>query len=333
MSRVKEFLNIIRQDGKAIQRIYIVSLVAALMLLAFFLKNSANKEIYIVDKQGNLVGIQRESLSENEKYYVNLTIEDESGTSTREVTINKSAINEKKSSSENSEEISEAEREAEINGIITEIELSKKRKILFPGSLSDGTSLIWSIRKESNNDYVIIPILWLLIVLLVIKGAFDDSKDDMDEYRNEILMNLPRFSNQLLLMMNAGMILSDALHRIAESYRLIPESNRSIFEQEIIEINDNNIDHRRSAANLIADMAAKFNVKELMRIATILTENERRGSDVIDNLSRESSFLWEFRKVQAREKGKMIDTKMAFPLAILLILLIVITMAPTLLSM
>ena len=84
---------------------------------------------------------------------------------------------------------------------------------------------------------------------------------------------------------------------------------------------------------MINEFAVKHDVKELIRIASILTENEKRGSDVIDSLSRESRYLWDERKTVARESGKMIDTKMAYPLGLLLILLIVITMAPALLGM
>ena len=91
--------------------------------------------------------------------------------------------------------------------------------------------------------------------------------------------------------------------------------------------------HRKSTATLISEYAARHNVKEMVRIATILTENEKRGSDVIESLSRESSYLWDDRKIVARESGKMIDMKMSWPLGMLLILLIVITMAPALMSM
>ena len=48
---------------------------------------------------------------------------------------------------------------------------------------------------------------------------------------------------------------------------------------------------------------------------------------------RESRYLWDERKTVARECGKGIDTKMSYPLGMLLIVLIVITMAPALLNM
>ena len=134
-------------------------------------------------------------------------------------------------------------------------------------------------------------------------------------------------------MMNAGMILSDAVERICESYKSYGEDNMSVFERELTELISENDGHRISTATLINEYASRHNVKELVRIATILTENERRGSDVIESLSRESRYLWDDRKIVARESGRMIDMKMSWPLGMLLILLIVITMAPALLSM
>ncbi|MBR3126406.1 MAG: type II secretion system F family protein, partial [Mogibacterium sp.] len=82
----------------------------------------------------------------------------------------------------------------------------------------------------------------------------------------------------------------------------------------------------------INEYAVRHDVKEMIRIAAILTENERRGSDVVESLERESRYLWEERKTVARECGKAIDTKMSYPLGLLLIVLIVITMAPALMN-
>ncbi len=332
MTGFKDSLRKIKNNKKVLKQIYAVSLLASLLLVLFFVKNGSGDEIYIVDKDGQLIGIERASLKEYETYYLNLSIEGKGGVSTREITLNKSPVKDKSKDAEDEEEISEAEREAEITGILTDIELSDKKKVVLPTKLSDGSVLKWSIRKEDNKDYLLIPLIWVVIVLLITKSAVDESNKDNEIARKDIMRSLPRFTNQLLLMMNAGMILSDSITRISESYTLIPEGQRSVFENEIINLENNNSDHRRSSAVLISELAKKYNNKELMRIATILNENEKRGSVIIEQLSRESSFFWENRKLIAREKGKMIDTRMAFPLGILLVLLIIITMAPTLLS-
>jgi type II secretory pathway component PulF len=166
---------------------------------------------------------------------------------------------------------------------------------------------------------------------MILSRLRDD--DNGKAERMSILRGLPRFCNQLFLMMNAGLILSDAFDTITGSYAGFESGDLSFFEKELAGLSEATDHHRISTAEVINEYAVKHDVKELIRIATILTENEKRGSDVIESLERESRYLWDERKVVARECGKMIDTKMSYPLGLLLIVLIVVTMAPALLNM
>lgn len=333
MQKVKEYIELIRADENVSKRIFLITLVTALFVLALVVKGPETQGQYISDESGNIIGIERESLAIPEEYDLNLTIIDGQDIEERSVLIEKQAVSDKTKQS-NDKEDKATEREAEITGIITDIELSEEKRISLPATLSDGSRLVWSINKKAvDTGFVIIPLVYIALIVLVIKSSIDSDKDDGKEKRQAIVMCLPRFTNQLLLMMNAGMILSDAVERISESYAIFGEKNMGFFERELVKLAEKNRDHRSSTAVIINEFAAENNVKELMRISTILTENERRGSDVIDNLERESRYLWDDRKIIAREKGKMIDTKMSYPLAILLVLLIVITMAPALLTM
>ena len=121
------------------------------------------------------------------------------------------------------------------------------------------------------------------------------------------MKGLPRFCNQLFLMMNAGLILSDAFDTITGSYTEYGGKELSCFERDLAELRDATDGHRVSTALVINEYAVRHDVKELIRISAILTENERRGSDVIESLSRESRYLWDERKIVARESGKMIE--------------------------
>jgi pilus assembly protein TadC len=171
----------------------------------------------------------------------------------------------------------------------------------------------------------------MLVVIMVIDAAKEDKTEA--EERKAILRGLPRFCNQLYLMMNAGLILSDAFDTITGSYLERKEQGLSNFERDLASLRDETYGHRISTAHVINEYAMKHDVKELIRISAILRENEKRGSDVIESLARESRYLWDERKIVARESGKAIDTKMSYPLGLLLIVLIVITIAPALLNM
>ena len=334
MQGIKRYIEKIRSDKKVQQRIFLVTLIMALFALVMVIQDSQSSEKYLVDQSGKVVGILRDSLASSEDYELNLSIINGEEISNREVQIHKQAVSKNNKKQPSTEENSEMKREAEITEIITGIELSEEKRISLPASLSDGSRLIWSVNKKAvDKGFIFIPIVYFLLVSLVVKSSIDSVRDVDKEARQAIIIGLPRFANQLLLMLNAGMILSDAVENIGHSYTIFGEEYMGFFEKELVNIANKNSDHRRSTAEIINEFAGKYNVKELMRISTILTENERRGSDVIDNLERESKYLWNDRKIIARERGKMIDSKMSYPLAILLVLLIVITMAPALLNL
>ena len=214
--------------------------------------------------------------------------------------------------------------------MISSIEYSRKKKIRLPSELSDGTPVRWAAAKQSPGPVIIIiPLMYISLVVLMAANSLKEDGTSAEK-RRSIMRGLPRFCNQLYLMINAGLILSDAFDTICAGY----EANRtcSPFETDLTELREATDGHRVSTAQMINEYAVKHDVKEMIRIAAILNENEKRGSDVVESLERESRYLWDERKTVAREYGKSIDTKMSYPLGLLLIVLIVITMAPALLN-
>lgn len=331
-----QFRQVFR-DQEVMKRIYLITLVTALLVLVLVIKGPEEGGKLLVDDSGNVVGIRRNSLSSSERYDVSLRVLDEENVSDRDLTVTIRALRDsdddmKKGKSQNAVS-REAEIEAEIDNMISEIEFSDQEVITLPETLPDGTPIIWNARdQEDRSGISVILVIYPVLIFLVIRSGMNAGKDEDAAIRAEIMKSLPRFCNQLFLMMNAGMILNDAFESICESYSCFSSDELGYFEKELIEIRDANSDHRNSTAALISEYASQHNVKELVRIAAILTENEKRGSNVVENLSRESRYLWDERKIVARERGKMIDARMSWPLAMLLIMLIVITMAPALMN-
>ena len=325
-------------DPAVVRRIYIITLVTAMVVLAVAVKGPEQKGRLIADDRGHIVGIRRNSLSSSERYDLRLRIDEGGEMALRDVTLTIQAVRDGSGSkaAENKDERQkrEAEIDAEIDSMLSEIEYSDQKTVRLPSRLADGTSVSWTRgEKKDRTNLILIPLVYAALIAAVIKSGLDTSDNGEKEMQREILRGLPRFCNQLFLMMNAGMILSDAFERICSSYREFGEDSMTPFQRELADICDENRDHRISTAAVITGFAEKHNVKEMIRIATILTENEKRGSDVVESLSRESKYLWNDRKIIARECGKMIDTRMSYPMGMLLVLLIVITMAPALLSM
>ena len=330
MSKYKELIR----NKKFMSGVYAVSLITALLVLALVIKGPETSGKLIADKDGSITGIERGSLGRSEKYDLLLEIDENSGTIKKDVSLNLQISDrgdKKETASAEDERLSDIE--TEVGSMISTIEYSKEKRIRLPRALSDGTAVRW-YRGTSHPGPMImaVPLVYMALIVFMAVGTVKDDKT-AEEERRSILKGLPRFCNQLFLMLNAGLILSDAFDKITESYGRNGSEGMSGFEKDLVEIREASDSHRVSTAQVINEYAMKHDVKEMIRIAAILTENEKRGSDVIESLARESRYLWDERKIVAKEYGKSIDTKMAYPLGLLLILLIVITMAPALLNM
>ena len=67
-------------------------------------------------------------------------------------------------------------------------------------------------------------------------------------------------------------------------------------------------------------------------MVSVIVENQKKGVNLCEKLSRDGELIWEERKKKAIEKGKLAESKMSFPLAILLIVLIIVTALPAMLQ-
>lgn len=334
MKKLYKYVDILKNDEKTKKQCFLITLSVSLFILALVIANHSDGTQYVTDKEGNVTGIIRNDIEKDSEYNFKLKVVKGKNVDERSVKIDKhAATDNKKSEKQIEEENLRMEKEAEISGIITDIELSDKKKIRLPNRLSDGSRLYWSLKKEGINEVFYIPVVYIVLILLtLIQNAKKEDIEDV-ELRKSIINGLPRFTNQLLLMMNSGVIMSDAFSYICRSYDVFGTDNMDPFQKALAKLNNENKDNRLSTASLINEFAGRNNVKELVRISTILLENEKRGSDIVDSLSRESRYLWEDRKIIARENGKLIDTKMSYPMALLLLLLIMITMAPAIMNL
>ena len=61
-----------------------------------------------------------------------------------------------------------------------------------------------------------------------------DKRKEEQKRREEILRNLPTFLNQLLLLLSSGVILEDALVRIAIGYSNFERQRANAFTEEYV---------------------------------------------------------------------------------------------------
>ena len=299
-----------------------ISVISFIFLVIILIKPQMSGK-YIVNDKGNVVGIMQRGTEKFAEYNLIANVQRDNKSISQDVSLRKNVDENNGKENHNSSHDIEAEMSASLGIAVSRLEESRSKKIILPSKLDDGSIVTWSKSGKSNRGWMMVVVMYVLIGIAVIFDKHDKLRKADIDMRKQIL----------LLMMNSGVILSDAFHKICYGYSMMQIEHQGELERNIIAMTESAELTNRSIPILFSELAKKYSVKELMRISTVLRENEKRGSNIQEKLERESAFLWDIRKVIAREQGKLIDTKMTYPLGLLLVLLIIITMAPAMMSM
>ena len=208
-----------------------------------------------------------------------------------------------------------------------------------PDQIGDEISVRWK-REKKGGTGLITGIAVFILFLLYLK-RYDGLEKELKRDTESILSDLPDFANKLVLLLNAGMVVSSALIKIADDYEknylLIDRGDtntiRKIFYEELNEIKNKVYQSNASMMRELVDFAQRSGIRELIRLTFIISDNWNKGSTLAEKLEAESGFLWISRKKRAEEKGHLAETKLTFPLVVSLMILIIVTIAPAMMVM
>ncbi len=147
--------------------------------------------------------------------------------------------------------------------------------------------------------------------------------------------------NKLVLLLNAGLVVSTAFSKIVEDYQTFHRGekqqenmkNKRCLYDELCEIQKKVDQSNASLIRELKEFSQRSGVRELVRLTAVISDNWNKGSMLAEKLEGESELLWVSRKKRAEEKGRLAETKLTFPLMILLIVLIMVTIAPAMMEM
>jgi hypothetical protein len=227
--------------------------------------------------------------------------------------------------------------EDDVSDILSEtvgaINASEDGNILeLPVLDNNGVSFSW---KEGASDLHIPEISALAVfVVFLFRSRYSWIDRKIKEAQRGMVRDFPEFTDRLLLMLNAGLVVSEALSRIAADYELRRGAGkpRQLYE-ELAAIRQRVENTNAPLAVELNMMAARSGVRELMRFASIVSDNIGKGSALADKLKAEGELVWKLRRKDAEETGRLAETKMILPMTLTLLTLVMITMAPAMMDM
>lgn len=294
--------------------------------------NDSYGDALIYDKEKNLVSIQGEKLKgktiELQAYVKGY---DDEKLHNISLYINSSNINdeteEEKSLYQNGNDIKSrlllAGREAvdkQGGGIIT-----------LPKSLEGIGQIVWHEKK--NNNLLLIFLFFVLIVLYLKGTKLDNFRKDERKALDSIDENLPEFINKLVLLLEAGALFTSAVYKISDKHKTVLRKEENYFALQLDKICSISREQKRPLQGELLDFAMRTGKKEFIRIAGIIYSNTEKGTDLVEKLKIENTLLWNEKKRNIEEKGMLAESKMVVPMAMLLIVLVIVTVAPAMLEM
>ncbi len=316
----EEFITFIKErKSKFISAVIIL----VLLILVYYIKTQINTP-YLYNDSGQIIGIVKEGEC---NVPICLQIEKDGKLKKQEMILH---FRSKKKTTEKQKVNQEQNFDTELRRIVHSIEEKKGKTIYLPKKTGKGMKLIWS--RKINYRPLLLPIIFPAVVYLYFYAEKERVRKEEREYKKKIKQALPQFNHQLLLLINSGLVFSDAYRRIALSYKAT-EYQRDPFKKLIVDIYSESKEGINSIAKVMNEYCITLGQREFSRLVSIITEHEYKGSDLREKLQMQSDILWESRKKDAEIQGKIGETKLSFPLAILLIVLIMITAGPALLTM
>jgi len=307
-------------------------LAAGLILMLCLIISDFSRDRYLVKEDKEIVAVQREDLEQALSLPMEIELEKDGKQINCEVVLNLKGpadVSDLTGASTVKEEQESISVEETITALTDEIERQTTLQIPLPNRLEDGTRLRW--KRQHDLRFLLIFLLLPACLLYIYEAELQQEQAKRKRYEDEIRRGLPSFVDQILLLLNCGLIFHDAFCRIKEGYAA--RSRQDAFSRLISRIWKEAEETGSMVITVMKRLSQEAAVREYVRMVNILTDHQHRGVNLEDKLQEESRLLWEGRKAASIQKGREMETKMTFPLALLLGVLIIIAGTPALMNM
>lgn len=176
----------------------------------------------------------------------------------------------------------------------------------------------------------------VFVPLLLVRDA--DRK--VRQRKRAILMELPLLLNRLILLVNAGETVQQALIRIVESGEgQAADSGADKPEkagplQSELASAVKKMQNRVSFSRAMDELNRNCGVQEISVFVNALLLNYKRGGrELVSALSAMSHQMWEARKNAAKTLGEEASSKLVFPMVVIFLVVLVVVGTPAILWM
>lgn len=201
-------------------------------------------------------------------------------------------------------------------------------RFTLPESLP-GHMIDWKEEKKSKVFQIFF--FGIAAAFLSIPIINNELKQKNEKRKKELLFQYPEIINKFLLLVNAGMSVSNAWIKIAEDYRGKNGVKKYAYEEMILTAGELRTGISESTA--YENFGKRIKLVPYLRFSSLLSQNIRRGSaGFLEKLEEEALKSFEERKEAAKKAGEEAGTKLLVPMMLMLLLVMVLILYPAMAS-
>lgn len=189
---------------------------------------------------------------------------------------------------------------------------------------------------EKKQNYGIFLLLGILIGIVLWIAMGSDLKKKYMARHKQMLLDYPELVNKFVLLLGAGMTLNSAWGKIASEYdkKLRSKSMKKRYAYEEWKVTWSEMSNGMTSMTALEHFGQRAKLVPYLKFSTLLSQNLRKGSKgLLELLEHEALDAFESRKQATKQLAEEAGTKLLAPMMIMLVLVMVIIMAPAMMSM
>lgn len=196
----------------------------------------------------------------------------------------------------------------------------------------EGHDITWS--DSSDSSILLLLIIFFIAIIAIWKGIDKDLNNRIKNRNESMELDYCELINQIKLLLSSGMTLRNSFEKIAVDYsRSLSEGHKPKCVYEEILFFLKKMQDGMSETQCYEIFGKRCNLPCYKKLSSLLIQNLKKGNGgLINALQNESEFAFASRMAKAKRLGEEAQTKLLFPMIIMLSVVMIIIMIPAYLS-
>lgn len=189
---------------------------------------------------------------------------------------------------------------------------------------------------EEEQNYGVFFLLGLVVGIVLWIAMGSDLKKKYMERDKQMLLDYPELVNKFTLLLSAGMTVNSAWGKIATEYekKLREKTTKKRYAYEEWRVTWSEMSNGMTNTMALEHFGQRAKLIPYLKFSTLLSQNLRKGTKgLLDILEHEALDAFESRKQATKQLAEEAGTKLLAPMMIMLVLVMVIIMAPAIMSL